>query len=49
METYRRNGEGGRTPLWFVAEDGVLYTETLSKTGKVKRLRREPCLQLLTA
>ena len=47
VKTYRRNGEGGRTPLWFVEEDGVLYTETLSKTGKVKRLRREPYVQLV--
>ena len=47
LETYRRNGEGGRTPLWFVEEDGVLYSETRSKTGKVKRLRREPYVELV--
>jgi len=47
LETYRRNGEGVRTPLWFVEEGGVLYTKTLSKTGKVKRLRREPYVQLV--
>lgn len=41
LETYRRNGEGVRTPLWFVEEGGLLYAETLSETGKVKRLRKD--------
>jgi uncharacterized protein len=42
LETYRRNGEGVRTPVWFAEESGVMYTRTFEKTGKVKRLRREP-------
>lgn len=42
LETYRRNGAGVRTPVWFVEESGVMYTRTFEKTGKVKRLRREP-------
>ncbi len=47
LETYRKSGEGVRTPLWFVEENGVLYAETLSETGKVKRLRREPRVRLV--
>ena len=30
LETYRRDGEGVRTPLWFVEVGGLLYAETLS-------------------
>ena len=47
LETYRKNGRGVRTPLWFVEEGGALYAETLSETGKVKRLRREPRVRLV--
>lgn len=42
LETFRKNGEGVRTPLWFAEnEDGVLYARSFEKTGKAKRLRRE--------
>ena len=47
LETNRRNSKGVRTPLWFVEEDVVLHPETLSKTSRVKRLRREPHLWLV--
>ncbi|MGH3089522.1 MAG: hypothetical protein ACRDSJ_19715 [Rubrobacteraceae bacterium] len=40
LETYRKNGEGARTPLWLAEEGGSLYVRTFEKTGKVKRLRR---------
>lgn len=42
LETFRRSGEGVKTPLWFAEEDGVLYARTFEKTGKAKRLRRNP-------
>lgn len=47
LETFRRNGEGVRTPLWFVEESGVVYARTFEKTGKVKRLRREPRVRVV--
>ncbi|MGH7410946.1 MAG: hypothetical protein ACREJ6_07830 [Candidatus Methylomirabilis sp.] len=31
LETYRRNGQGVRTPLWFVEDRGVLYMLTGTK------------------
>ncbi len=41
LETFRKNGEGVRTPLWFAEdESGVLYARSFEKTGKAKRLRR---------
>jgi PPOX class probable F420-dependent enzyme len=44
LETYRRNGKGVRTPVWFAAaqEPGgpKLYVYTLANSGKAKRIRR---------
>jgi hypothetical protein len=45
LETYRRNGQGVRTPVWFAAEPGaagapVLYVYTTADSGKAKRIRR---------
>jgi uncharacterized protein len=42
LETYRRNGEPVRTPVWFLKENGILYVHTDDSTGKVKRIRRNP-------
>ncbi len=42
LETFRRNGEPARTPVWFLEEDGVIYVHTDDSTGKVKRIRRNP-------
>ncbi len=42
LETYRRNGQPVRTPVWFLQEEGVFYVHTDDSTGKVKRIRRNP-------
>ena len=42
LETYRKNGEAVRTPVWFLEESGMLYVHTDDSTGKVKRIRRNP-------
>ena len=47
LETYRKSGEDMRTPLWFVEDGGVFYAQTLSNTGKVKRVRRQPRAKLV--
>jgi uncharacterized protein len=42
LETFRKNGQGVRTPIWFAADpgdDATLYVYTLSQSGKAKRLR----------
>jgi hypothetical protein len=47
LETFRRSGEGVRTPLWFAASpDGTLYVYTLAQSGKVKRIRRSPQVRI---
>ena len=47
LETYRKSGEAMQTPLWFVEDGGVFYAQTLSNTGKVKRVRRHPRVRLV--
>ncbi len=42
LETYRRNGEPVRRPVWFLEEDGIIYVHTDDSTGKVKQIRRNP-------
>ena len=39
IETYRKNGEGVRTPVWFVQDGGFLYVITSATSGKAKRIR----------
>ncbi|HEY5736609.1 MAG TPA: PPOX class F420-dependent oxidoreductase [Nitrosopumilus sp.] len=39
VETYRKNNQPVRTPVWFVVKDDLIYVVTRSKTGKVKRLK----------
>ncbi|MGD0611783.1 MAG: PPOX class F420-dependent oxidoreductase [Anaerolineales bacterium] len=39
LETFRRNGEGVKTPVWFAQEGELLYIVTLGSSGKVKRIR----------
>jgi PPOX class probable F420-dependent enzyme len=39
LETFRKNGEGMKTPLWFVQDGKTLYISTMANSGKVKRIR----------
>ena len=39
LETFRKNGVGVRTPVWFGQEDQTLYVITMAGSGKVKRIR----------
>jgi hypothetical protein len=42
LESYRKNGQAVRTPLWFVEDDGVLYFYTPAHSYKVKRILNNP-------
>jgi len=46
LESFRKNGRGVRTPLWFAEEGGVLYTSTPAESWKVKRIRRDPRVRI---
>lgn len=38
VETYRKNGQSVRTPVWFVVFNNRIYFRTDSNSGKVKRI-----------
>src|SRR4051812_1865151 len=42
LETFKKNGEGVRTPVWFVSHNGALYVYTEADSWKVKRIRNTP-------
>lgn len=46
LTSYRRDGRGVATPVWFVVDEGTVYVSTGDRTGKVRRLRRDPHVAL---
>jgi PPOX class probable F420-dependent enzyme len=46
IETYRKNGTGVRTPVWFVVYQGLIYFRTDAKSGKAKRIRNNPHVKI---
>ena len=46
IETYRKNGTGVRTPIWFVVNQGLIYFRTDANSGKVKRIRNNPHVKI---
>ena len=42
LTTFRKNGVGVATPVWFGEEDGKLYVMTRGDMGKSKRIRNNP-------
>ena len=42
IESFKRNGQGVKTPVWFVLHDGAFYVYTEANSWKVKRIRNNP-------
>jgi hypothetical protein len=42
LGTFRKNGAKIATPVWFGEDGDKLYVMTLSKMGKMKRIRNNP-------
>lgn len=42
LTTFRKNGEGVATPMWFALEDEAVYMTTRGQSWKVKRIRNNP-------
>lgn len=47
LETYKKNGQGVRTPVWFVISDGIIYVATAESSGKVKRLNHDKSVRIV--
>jgi PPOX class probable F420-dependent enzyme len=39
LETFRKNGNGVKTPVWFIEDGDALFIRTVANSGKVKRIR----------
>lgn len=54
LETFKKNGTGVKTPVWFAAEPALpleskeakLYVYTIGVSGKVKRIRSNPQVRI---
>jgi PPOX class probable F420-dependent enzyme len=54
LETFKKSGDGVKTPVWFAADpavnlassDAKLYLYTIGVSGKVKRVRNNPRVRI---
>jgi PPOX class probable F420-dependent enzyme len=54
LETFKKSGEGVKTPVWFAADPSAsldsngakLYVYTIGVSGKVKRIRNNPRVKI---
>jgi len=54
LETFKKNGQGVKTPVWFAADpsvtldssDAKLYIYTIGVSGKVKRIQNNPHVKI---
>ena len=46
LQTQRRDGRLVATPVWFAEQDGTFYIRTQAESGKVKRSRNFPNVQI---
>ena len=48
FETYKKDGSLVRTPGWFVIDNDLLYVITREYTGKVKRLKNNQNVRIVS-
>ncbi|HUU48642.1 MAG TPA: PPOX class F420-dependent oxidoreductase [Nitrosopumilaceae archaeon] len=46
LETYKKNTQSVKTPVWFVIDSELLYVVTREQTGKVKRIKNNPSVKI---
>lgn len=46
LVTYRKSGVPVHTPVWFAEADGRLFVMTRSDSGKAKRIRNNPRVEV---
>jgi uncharacterized protein len=42
IETYKKNAQAVKTPVWFIVDNEKIYCRTDLNSGKVKRARNNP-------
>lgn len=48
LETYRKNNQAVRTPVWFVIKNDLIVIVTREQTGKIRRLRNNQKVKVAT-
>ncbi len=46
IETFRKNGQGVKTPVWFVKDGEALQVWTQAGSGKAKRIRNNGTVRI---
>ena len=46
IETFRKNGQGVKTPVWFVQDGETLLVWTEAVSGKAKRIRNDGTVRI---
>ena len=46
LMTFKKDGTGVATPVWFVETGGTIYVYTLADAWKVKRVRNNPKVRI---
>lgn len=49
LETFRKNGQGVKTPVWFAQDGDALLLWTEASSGKSKRIRRDGKVRIVPA
>lgn len=47
LETFKKNGQGVKTPVWFVIHDGIIYVATMDSSWKVKRIKNTQSVRIV--
>lgn len=47
LETYKKNGQAVRTPVWFMISDGLIFVMTTENRGKVKRIKNNQTVKIM--
>lgn len=47
LESFRKNGESMKTPVWFTQAGDVIYVRTVANSGKVKRIRNNGSINIV--
>lgn len=49
LETFRKNGQGVKTPVWFAEDGGFLHVWTRDDSGKARRIRQNRDIKIAPA
>ena len=47
LESFRKNGRGIKTLVWFTQAGEVIYVRTVANSGKVKRVRNNGSIRIV--